>query len=529
MLGLLADEPQAETSAAVLTSAAQNAHARASRFNVRVLGDVGNPVDNGVDIRGGDRFDRLTLNRSADPVAERSNRLGILSGRCIMRRSYNEPPANKVIRPAAVKPGAGGERTVQPGISTKLPDTSLWPLMKDTRYPRKLRDRKSHLSPDAERLVSGALGLSNSGSRMEDRFWESQISVRLERLLDSSHPQAIYDALDRLQQADQEAYGALVEAVEEAAEALTIEVDGQEWDCLLVCAPLVVWTRFKIPSGPVPAAAIARVAEAWRGQVLADGARLAVAPCLYSIDQLPPDFSELRRMVRKFAQAAVAGQTPKLDLKSLPETADMLADARFIVGVVAVPAGSAIFRWQAIDSSNHANRVGCLEQWIAHGRAHLEPLLPGCGFECLLPDAYHLNLRESDRRVRPYAIQASVHFLTHAVNRKAGELKATVGGFGVERADEYRIGLSVGDDDEVAQGIVWPLLGAEHEADDPSPVSQIRDLLKQAGVESIEIWSDLSEPEYCDDCGAPLFPNGKGEIVHAEMPQDTQPEATHFH
>ena len=402
-------------------------------------------------------------------------------------------------------------------------------MKKETRHPRKLRDRKTHLSPDAERLVAGALGLSNSGSRTEDRFWENQISARLERLLDSSHPQAIYDALERLQAADQEAYGALVESVEEAAEAITVEIDGQDWDCLMVCAPLVVWTRFKIPSGPIPAVEIAKVNEIWRSQVLASQARLAIAPCLYSIDQLPPDFSELRRMVRKFGLAAIAGQSPKLDLKGLPETADMLADARFLVGVVAVPSGSAIFRWQEIDAARHASRVNCLEQWISNGRVHLEPMVPGCGFECLLPDAYHLNLRESDRRVRPYAIQASVHFLTHALNREASELKATVGGFGMERADEYRIGLSIGDDDEVAQGIVWPLLGAENEIDDPSPVSIIRDLLKQAGISDIEIWSDLTEPEFCEDCGAPLFPNSKGEIVHAEMPQDSEAEASHFH
>ncbi len=164
-----------------------------------------------------------------------------------------------------------------------------------------------------------------------------------------------------------------------------------------------------------------------------------------------------------------------------------------------------MFRWQELDAARHASRVNCLEQWITTGRVHLEPLVPGCGFECLLPDAYHLNLRESDRRVRPYAIHASVHFLTHALNREASELKATVGGFGMERADEYRIGLSIGDDDEVAQGIVWPLLGAENEIDDPSPVSMIRDLLKQAGISDIEIWSELTEPEFCEDCGAPLF------------------------
>ena len=68
--------------------------------------------------------------------------------------------------------------------------------MKEHRHAR-ARDRKSHLSPDAERLVSAALGLSNSGSRLEDRFWEAQLSARLDRLLDSGHVQAVYDALDR--------------------------------------------------------------------------------------------------------------------------------------------------------------------------------------------------------------------------------------------------------------------------------------------------------------------------------------------
>ncbi|HQP65783.1 MAG TPA: DUF2863 family protein, partial [Quisquiliibacterium sp.] len=49
-----------------------------------------------------------------------------------------------------------------------------------------MRDRKSHLSPDAERLVAAALGLSNSGSRTEDRFWERALTERIERLLDGT-------------------------------------------------------------------------------------------------------------------------------------------------------------------------------------------------------------------------------------------------------------------------------------------------------------------------------------------------------
>jgi hypothetical protein len=27
----------------------------------------------------------------------------------------------------------------------------------------------------------------------------------------------------------------------------------------------------------------------------------------------------------------------------------------------------------------------------------------------------------------------------------------------------------------------------------------------------------------------PLYPNAKGEVVHAEMPGDVEPDSTHFH
>ncbi|MCL4185337.1 MAG: DUF2863 family protein [Burkholderiaceae bacterium] len=400
--------------------------------------------------------------------------------------------------------------------------------MKEHRHAR-TRERKSHLSPDAERLVSAALGLANSGSRLEDRFWEAQLSARIDRLLDSGHAQAVYDALDRLNQTDGEAYGVLIEAVEESAETVSIDVDGERWDALLVAAPLVVWTRFQIPSGPLSPELARTLSAHWQAHTLAAQTRFRLVPYLYSIDQLPRDFGELRRVAKRLGQAAVAGQAPRLDLKSLPETADMLADTRFLLGVVAVPAGKPVFRWQESDAGDHASRVACLEQWIAQARPNIEPLLPGCGFECLLPDAYHINMRESDRRVRPYSIRAAAHFLTHALDIEPEEIKATIAGFGHERPDEYRIGLSIRDSDEVAHGIVWPLLGAESDQDDPSPVEQIREVLREVGLGEVRVWREVNEPEFCEDCGVPLYPNGKGEIVHAEMPGDVEPESVHFH
>ena len=58
---------------------------------------------------------------------------------------------------------------------------------------------------------------------------------------------------------------------------------------------------------------------------------------------------------------------------------------------------------------------------------------------------------------------------------------------------------------------------------------QIRATLREAGITEIRFWPDLNEPDFCEDCGSPLYPNGKGEIVHADMPEDIEPETTHFH
>ena len=384
------------------------------------------------------------------------------------------------------------------------------------------------LTRDAERLIALANGLNASGSLTEDRFWESEMSAVVAKLLEHGNDAPIDGALDHLYQTNLGAYDTLIELVENESESLSTAEGDRTWQALLVAAPIVVWSKYAIPSGVIARDHADTLQVHLQAHVLAQGARVAMVPYLYSIDQLPRHFSELRRLAAKLAEAALANEKPRLELARLPETAHLLADTRFIIACAAVPKGQALFRWQE-DASGHAGRAGSLEQWIAQARPTISKLLPGCVFESLLPDAYYVNCRESDRRVRPFGIRAAVAFLENALKTKAAEIKAVVAGFGEERIDEYRVGFYGSDETEIAHGVVWPLFGREDENARPGPMDDVVAQLNECGITEVKRLAATFTPEYCEDCGAPLFANGEGEIVHAELPEEADTHTAHFH
>lgn len=387
----------------------------------------------------------------------------------------------------------------------------------------------ARLTPEAERLVSLALGLAASGSRAEDRFWEHQISQSVARLLDHGHENTISTALDHLFQTNLNGYDTLMDLVEAEAETVTIEKDGEAWDVLLVAAPIVAWSKYSIPSGALSASVAASLAAHLQAHVMASDTRFALLPYLFSIDQMPRQFSDVRKLARKLGQVALGGTLTKPESGQYPETANLLADSRYLLAAVAVPASKPLFRWQEVGLNSHASRATCLEQWIAQGRPNLSPVLTGCVFECLLPEAYFVACREGDRAVRPYSIRAASAFLESALSAPSSQLTAVVGGFGTDRVDEYRIGFQPKGSDDVVYGIVWPLFGREDEAGVPGPLDEIRTQFKESGIEDVIELDGLMTPEFCDDCGAPLFPDREGETQHAEMPEESEQPAAHFH
>lgn len=375
------------------------------------------------------------------------------------------------------------------------------------------RDR---LSRDAAELQRLATGLSDSGGKLEDSYWEAQLAETVDSLLKNGGEDDINTALDRLFEANPRAHDELADMVESRAETLRIDVQGQPFDILLFAAPVLAWSRFSIPAGSLPKSTLQTLGVHLGAHVFGADARLALADYLFSPDQLPRSFCDTWQLTRELGEAALAGKPLNIDASAMAETNRFLSDVRYLIGAVALPAGSALFRWNEKDG----NKDAALKEWIKQGSPSLEPLLTGCAWQPLLPDAYHAACRNADRLSRPYSLKASVAFLQTTLSLMPADIRAVVGPCYDRRMEEYRIGLGPKGSEQVFHGLVWPLLGNEDEATDA--IAEIESTLREAGVQEVLFLDHHFPMEFCDDCGAPLFPNADAELVHAEMPEQPQ-------
>jgi len=321
-------------------------------------------------------------------------------------------------------------------------------------------------------------------------------------------------ALDRLFDSHAAAHDCLADAIEARAESCVLSHQGQEYDVLLFGAPLLAWSRFSIPAGTIPAKTLETLKVQLGAHVFSAAAQIALADYLYSPDQLPRSFVDTWHLMRDLGGAALCNNAPKLDVSAMPETNQFLSDTRYLIGAVAAPRGRPIFRW---NESDGVTRDSALKEWTKQGGPSLEPLLAGCAFQPLLADAYHAACRLADMASRPYSLRASVTFLQTTLGKPAEALRAVVGGFHDKRLEEYRIGFGPRNGDVIYHGIVWPLLGSEDETTDV--IGEVETILRESGIKEVIVHSQQFPFEFCDDCGAPLYPNAEGETVHAEMPE----------
>lgn len=392
--------------------------------------------------------------------------------------------------------------------------------MKRSRFSRRTKQ-----TPATEELIRLASNLSLSGSRVEDTFWERRLSGAVERLLADGDESALNAALDHLYGVGGRAYDELADMVEHCAESHRHEiVGGGGQDVLLIAAPVLAWSRFAIPAGPISPEVLETLRVQLRAHVLAENVRFGLADFFFSPDQLPQSYCETAALAEKLGKAALHGRDLKLDPAQMPETMNFLSDTRYLIGAVCAPAGAPLFRWQEEDG----NRADALKQWRAQGGEALRPLLPACAIEPLLPQSFHAAVREADRASRPYSLRSAVAFLQTTLNVPAANLRAVVAPYYDRQLEEFRIGFTLGEATEVVHGVVWPLLENEDEAAELP--GQIEGVLREAGLRDVLVLDHRFPLEYCDDCGAPLYPNPEGEPVHAEMPEQEEEAAPrHLH
>lgn len=371
---------------------------------------------------------------------------------------------------------------------------------------------RHRLSRDAERLAWLAQGLADSGSRLEDVWLEAEMSELIEKQLKAGDEDALNQALDRLRETNSRAYDELADLIEAACE---IRQDG-EYSRLLIALPVLAWSRYAIPTRNVPKTVLDALRAQLSAHILSADAQVNFADYLFSPDQLPQGYADTWAFAEFLWTVAAAKQDLKIDARVLPESQMFVSDVRYLIAVVQVPTGRPLFRWNEVDGG----RAAALENWREQGGPNFQSLLTGCSYEVLTPDAYFAAWRQADMATRPFALKAAVAYLQTLFNLPANRIRAIAAPYFEHDLEEWRISFLQAGSDDVVHGVTWPLLGNDDENADLG--AEIEALLKSTGIGEVQILNTRMPVEYCDDCGAPLFPSPEGENVHAELPEEMQ-------
>lgn len=384
------------------------------------------------------------------------------------------------------------------------------------------------ITKDAEKLISMAASRIACGSVVEDYFWSDELLQRIGQLFDRGNDALVESALDHSFHANLPAHECLSTMVEAASESFEFQAeDRTPMQALLITIPILAWSSYRIPSGTLSEAQLAPVLSHLHGHVVAREARVAVSPFLYALDHLPRGYSETRKLMKRMAEAAMSGSRVRVEAAKLGEAVDFPADIRLLLAVVVHRKGAPTFQWQEAELC--VSRHDVFSKWEAQCRPNLAKLVEGAAFECLLPDAFFRNARECDLRIRPHMLSASIGSLAAATNTEPSRLSAVIAGVGEDQVDEYRVSFLKHGENDVLHGAVWPLYGSEDDDTNPSPRAAIEALLSQHKLADIEVLPGVMPPEYCEDCGAPLFYDRDGEAVHAELPEGTPDSGMHYH
>lgn len=394
---------------------------------------------------------------------------------------------------------------------------------------------KLNLPTSSKKLVSLCQSLLHSTSRVEDNWWENKIHQELHNILEDGPNHHIENALSYLMQSQPEVYELLCEQAENCTETVEIEHKGELYDALLVSAPILVWTRYQLPNGNLDSKTQTKIKNLFKKNIAASNAKVILVPGILNFDLMPQNFYETYEWTKELAVAALTGKKSPIQMQEHPDSYGILADSHFLVAAIVVPKNQALFKWQQDTSNTIKTRQQIESQWTKSCSELLNSVYTGCSTQFLCPQAFFIGNRDGDKHIRPFVLRAAVTWLQTAANIQTSDLKATIVACGEEVTEEYRVGFSTKDDDTVIYGCLWPVLSKEESLteliDDSAPTISdiISAILTEEQVREIRKIPGLRSCDYCEDCGAPYFPDKHGELKHPELPDETNLEPIQLH
>ncbi len=375
--------------------------------------------------------------------------------------------------------------------------------------------RRGRASRHADLLVELSEGLAHSGSRVEDFFWKTKLDDEIQRNLLESDESSLTTALNRLADRESRAYEELADAIEGNVEHQTSSVNEKEFDFLLFAIPILAWSRILLPTKTLSKSQIDRIHNALIENIFNSSASICLADFFYSPDQLPETFGETKELMLNLCNS-LPKKNLKIDSSKLNKTSKFLADQRYILGVISVPKGESIFRWQ----DGILSREEVFAAWKKVTKNLLNDLLSACAYELILPRAYYVACRDADKSARRFSISASVSYLVTSLEITTNSISVVVGSCYSRQLEEYRISFFSEEVGDFIHGVTWPLLGSEDEMSEV--IDEIEQSIKDAGVNNYKILTQRLPMEYCEDCGSPLYPNLDGEMIHTEFPESEE-------
>jgi hypothetical protein len=103
----------------------------------------------------------------------------------------------------------------------------------------------------------------------------------------------------------------------------------------------------------------------------------------------------------------------------------MLADTRYLLAAIIAPQGAPLFHWQELGVDPDA-KIGATLRIPRTGGGALQPVLTGCRYRVLAANAFHAALRQADRELREFSLEAAVSYLKLAYDIAPAALQATV-------------------------------------------------------------------------------------------------------